>query len=175
MVTSPFPFLLVFVAGLGAAVYTMLQGVTPAPSARATTRLGMLTAPSVAAFAIVFGAVGYLCATRTSLSATVTFLISLASAAATIPLSAPLLARVARGTRLASEDLDIEGQLATVVDPLSDVVPGKVSYRRDGREITQPALNLVSGALTAGRDVVIDRVENGVAYVEEWERVEKRL
>jgi hypothetical protein len=171
-----FPFLLVFIAGLGAAVYTMLQGVTPAPAARPTTRLGMLTAPSVAAFAVVFGAVGYLCTTRTALSPAMILFFAFAAGAATIPVSAPLLARIARIRNAASaEDLDIEGQLAKVVSPLSDVSPGNVAYHRDGREFTQRALNVVSGALGAGRDVVIDRMENGIAYVEEWERVEKRL
>ncbi len=170
-----FSFLLVFGAGLGAAVYTMLQGVTAAPAARITTRLGMLTAPSVSAFAVVFGAVGYLCVTRSTLSPTVILLVALASGAATIPLSAPLLARLARGRAQAVEDLDIEGQLATVVEPLTDVSAGNISYLRDGHEFTQRALNLVSGALAAGRDVVIDRIEDGIAYVEDWESVEKRL
>lgn len=171
-----FPFLLVFVAGLGAAVYTMLQGVTAAPTARATTRLSMITAPSVAAFAVVFGAVGYLCTTRTSLGSITIFAIAFAAGAATVPLSAPLLARLARNRRGAQhESLDIEGQLAKVISPLSDVSAGDITYHRDGRECTQRALNLLSGALEAGRDVVIDRIENGIAYVEDWESVEKRL
>lgn len=176
LVIDAFPFLLVFMAGLGAAVYTMLLGVTPSPAARATTRLGMLTAPSVAAFAVVFGAVGYLCTTRTTLTPFVIFIIAFAAGAVTIPVSAPLLARLARSRKASpGEDLDIEGQLAKVVSPLSDVSPGDVAYNRDGREVTQRALNLVSGALTTGCEVVIDRIENGIAYVEDWESVEKRL
>lgn len=176
LVMHVFPYLLVFAAGLGAAVYTMLQGVTPAPAARVTTRVGMLTAPSVAAFAIVFGAVGYLCTTRTSLSPLAILLTAFVSGAATIPISAPLLARAARNRNSSSmEDLDFEGQLAKVVGPLSDVSPGEIVYQRDGREFTQPALNLVPGTLAAGRDVVIDKIENGIAYVEDWESVEKRL
>lgn len=171
-----FPFLLVFMAGLGAAVYTMLLGVTPEPAARATTRLGMLTAPSVAAFAVLFGAVGYLCTTRTGLAPFVIFIIAFGAGAVTIPFSAPLLARLARIRKASSgDDLDIEGQLARVVTPLSDVTPGDVAYNREGCEVTQRALNLVSGALAPGRDVVIDKIENGIAYVEDWENVEKRL
>lgn len=168
-------FLLVFIAGLGAAVYTMLQGVTPSPAARATTRIGMITAPSVAAFAILFGAAGYLCATRTTLSPLAILIIALAAGSATIPVSAPLLARLARGRAARGESADIEGQLAKVVLPLSDVSLGDIEYTRDGQKVTQRALNLVSGALAAGHDVVIDRIENGIAYVEDWESVEKRL
>jgi membrane protein implicated in regulation of membrane protease activity len=173
---SAFPFLLVFTAGLGAAVYTMLLGVTPAPAARATTKLGMLSAPSVAAFAIVFGAVGYLCTTRTELTPFVVFIIAFGAGTITIPLSAPLLARLARSRKGSSgEDLDIEGQLAKVVSPLSDDSPGDVAYCVDGREVTQRALNLVPGSLPIGREVVIDRIDDGIAYVEDWESVEKRL
>lgn len=176
LVTHTFPFLIVFVAGLGAAVYTMLQGVTAAPAARASTRLGMLTAPSVAAFAVVFGAVGYLCTTHTALTPVVTFLIAFGAGAATVPISAPLLARVARSrTTSPSDDLDIEGQIAKVIQPLSDVSPGDIGYQRNGREFTQRALNLASGTLAAGREVVIDKIENGIAYVEDWDSVEKRL
>jgi hypothetical protein len=29
--------------------------------------------------------------------------------------------------------------------------------------------------MRAGTEVVIERIENGVAFVEEWEQVEKRL
>jgi hypothetical protein len=171
-----FPFLIVFMAGLGAAVYTMLLGVTPSPAARTTTKIGMLTAPSVAAFAVVFGAVGYLCTTRTTLTPFVIFVIAFAAGAVTIPVSAPILARVARSRKAsAGDDFDIEGQLATVVNPLSDISPGNVVYNRDGREVVQRAVNLVSGALAAGHEVVIDRIENGIAYVEDWETVEKRL
>jgi membrane protein implicated in regulation of membrane protease activity len=175
-VIHAFPFLIVFMAGLGAAVYTMLLGVTPSPAARTTTKIGMLTAPSVAAFAVIFGAVGYLCTTRTSLTPILIFVIALVAGVVTIPFSAPLLARLARSRKSsAGEDFDIEGQLATVVTPLSDGSPGDVTYNRDGRQVTQRALNLVPGALAAGHEVVIDRIENGIAYVEAWESVEKRL
>ena len=168
------PFLLVFTAGLAAAVYTMLHGVTAAPAAGAVTRIGMITAPSVAAFAVVFGAVGYLCVTRTALSYPVIVLIALAGGAATIPLSAPLLAALARN-RSALGDIEIEGQLATVTEPVTDARPGEVRYERDGREFRHRAVNLVGGTLLKGREVVIDRIENDTAYVEDWERVEKRL
>jgi hypothetical protein len=175
-VIRAFPFLLVFIAGLGAAVYTMLQGVTPSPAARITTRLSMITAPSVAAFAFVFGAVGYLCSTRTSLPALTVFFLAFAAGAATIPLTAAVLARLARSrSESSSETPEIEGQLAKVVSPVSDLSVGDITYQRDGREFTQAALNLAGGTLPVGRDVVIDRIENGIAYVEDWESVEKRL
>ena len=154
----------------------MLQGVTPGASAGKTARIGMVTAPSVAVFAVVFGAVGYLCTTRTPLTYPIVLGIALLAAAATIPASAPVLARIMRARSVASfHDPEIEGQLAKVVRPMSNTVIGEVAYIRDGVDLRRPALNLSAGLLEPGRDVVIDRIENEVAFVEDWETVEKRL
>lgn len=170
------PFLLVFIAGLAAAVYSMLHGVTPAPAAGVTTRIGMNTAPSVAAFAIAFGAIGYLSTTRTMLSYPLVLVIALAGGAATIVVSAPLLTNLARSRKANSADEpEIGGQPATVTFAVSDSIAGEVSYHRDGREHKHPALNIISGTLNPGRDVVIDRISDGVAYVEDWDSVEKQL
>jgi hypothetical protein len=170
------PFLVVFTAGLLAGVYAMLQGVTPAASAGKTTRIGMNTAPSVAIFAITFGAVGYLCTTRTSLTSPIVFVIALVAATATIPASAPVLARIVRTRSGGSfHDPEIEGQLAKVVRPTSSTVTGEIAYSRDGVDFQHPALSLSAGLLEPGHDVVIDRIENDVAFVEDWETVEKRL
>jgi hypothetical protein len=170
------PFLTVFTAGLLAGVYAMLQGVTPGASAGKTTRIGMVTAPSVAVFAVVFGAVGYLCTTRTSLTYPIVLGIALLAAAATIPASAPVLARIVRARADVSfDDPGIEGQLAKVARPISNTITGEVTYNRDGNDFRHPALGFSAVLLEPGRDVVIDRIENGVAFVEDWEAVEKRL
>jgi len=48
-------------------------------------------------------------------------------------------------------------------------------YALDGQEYALPVRAIDGSALTAGVDVVIDRVENGVAYAELWTVVEQRL
>lgn len=170
------PFLVVFIAGLAVGVYSMLLGVTASPAAGATTRWGMISAPSVAAFAIAFGAIGYLCASHTGLSDVAIILISFAGGAATVPVSAPLLARAAKHRSTPHpDDVTLEGQPATVVELITDRAPGKIAYERDGESFSHPALNLIEGTLAPGAEVIIDRIEQGVAYVEDWERVEKRL
>ena len=45
----------------------------------------------------------------------------------------------------------------------------------DGVRYSLSALGLEGEALAAGTEVVIERVENGHAYVEPWLQVEKRL
>ncbi len=170
------PFLLVFTCGLTIAVYTMLHGVTAAPTARAVTRIGRISAPSVAAFAVVFGAVGYLCFKHTTMSYPFVTLLALLAGGATIPLSAPLLASIARNRNEPSAaDVSIEGHLAKVVSLISHSTAGEIVYQQEGRDVRRRALNLLTGTLEVGRDVVIDRVDADLAYVEDWESVEKRL
>jgi hypothetical protein len=43
------------------------------------------------------------------------------------------------------------------------------------RKYATPALSLDGTAVAAGTEVVIDRLEEGVAYVEPWVQVEQRL
>jgi hypothetical protein len=170
------PFLVVFITGLGVAVYSMLQGLAPAPGAGPLTRLLMKTAPSTAAFAVLFGAIGYLCTTHTSLTPWVVLLIATAGAAGSLTVSAPILVRlIARMRAEPSGALEIEGQFAVVLSPVSDSAPGEIQFERDGRQFHHPALNLVPGELQPGQEVVIDRIEAGVAYVEDWGSVERRL
>jgi hypothetical protein len=170
------PFLVVFITGLGVAVYSMLQGLTPAPTAGPLTRLLMKTAPSTAAFAILFGAIGYLCTTHTSLNPWMVLLIAAGGAAASFAVSAPILARLIASMRAEPAGAPgVEGQLAVVRKLISDSTPGEIQFERDGRQFHYPALNLVAGELQPGQDVVIDRIEAGVAYVEDWEAVEGRL
>ena len=174
--SATLPYLLLFTAGLALAVYTMLHGVTAAPTAGVVSRIGRISAPSVAAFAIVFGAVGYLVASRTTLGYPLVLLFALLGGSATIPLSAPLLARVARKRNEPfAPDSSIEGQLAKVVSAVSQESPGEIVYQHDGREIRRRALNLLPGTLSVGSDVVIDRIDADIAYIEDWDSVEKRL
>ena len=170
------PFLVVFITGLGVAVYSMLQGLTPSPTAGSLPRLLMKTAPSTAALAILFGAIGYLCTTHTSLGPWAVLLIATAGAAASLTITAPILARLIVRTRAGAAGVpEVEGQLAVVLNPVSDSAPGEIQFERDGHQFRHPALNLAAGELPAGQEVVIDRIDAGVAYVEDWGTVEKRL
>jgi hypothetical protein len=45
----------------------------------------------------------------------------------------------------------------------------------NGRRVVAPARSLDHAPLVQGEDVVIDRLEDGVVYVESWTRVEERL
>ena len=70
---------------------------------------------------------------------------------------------------------EIQGQLAVVTRDITASVPGEISYGYVGKEIRVPARSIGTKLLVLGSDVVIDRIEDGVAYVEEWAVVEQRL
>jgi hypothetical protein len=173
----PIVFLVVFIGGLLLAVFAMLNGVqhvrdrTRRPSA-------FFNLPAVAAFAIGFGAAGYPLASRTRLPVWGILLIAMAVGALAISGMITLLAQWAfRGISAASaaEEQEIQGQLAIVTRDIAASAPGEISYEHLGREIRIAARAMSAKALSVGADVVIDRIEDGVAFVEEWAVVEQRL
>jgi hypothetical protein len=175
VVILPIVFLVVFITGLLLAVFAMLNGIrrnqSRAPSA-------FFNLPAVAAFAIGFGAAGYPLASRTQLPVWGILLIATAVGALAISGMITLLARWAfRGIPAASaaEDQEIQGQLAIVTRDVTVSTPGEISYEHLGRKVKIAARPISTKALPVGADVVIDRIEDGVAFVEEWAVVEQRL
>ena len=175
MLILPIVFLVVFITGLLLAVFAMLNGVrrnqSRAPSA-------FFNLPAVAAFAIGFGAAGYPLASRTQLPVWGILLIATAVGALAISGMITLLAQWAfRGIPAASaaEEQEIQGLLAIVTRDVTVSAPGEISYEYLGRKVKIAARPISTKALPVGADVVIDRIKDGVAFVEEWAVVERRL
>lgn len=170
-------FLGAFIGGLVLAVFAMLHGVEHARRNRSRAPSPFFNLPAIAAFAIGFGAVGYLLASRTGLPGWGTLLIAVGSGALASSAMITLLARWAlRGARIApGEEEEIQGQLALVSREISLDGTGEISYEQLGRQVQIPARALSDRPMPVGADVVIDRIENGVAFVEEWAVVEQRL
>jgi hypothetical protein len=73
------------------------------------------------------------------------------------------------------ERFALMGHLARVTRAIEETVAGEIEYEMDGRRHAVEALSLEGDAIAAGTEVVIERVEDGHAYVEPWLQVEKRL
>lgn len=178
MAILPIVFLAVFIVGLLLAVFAMLNGVQRVRRDRSHTPSAFFNLPAVAAFAIGFGAAGYPIASRTRLPVWAVLLIAIGAGALAISGMITLLARWAfRGISAASavDEHEIQGQLAIVTRGIAVSAPGEISYEYLGREVRITARAMGMKALSVGSDVVIDRIENGVAFVEEWAVVEQRL
>lgn len=172
-------YLIAFIGGLVLAVFAMLHGVEHTRRKRNRSRAPspFFNLPAVAAFAVGFGAVGYPLASRTVLPVWGTILIAIAGGALAITGMITLLAQWAlrgRSASSGSED-EIQGQLAVVTRDITPSADGEISYEYLGRREVVPARSLGVNAVRSGSDVVIDRIENGVAFVEEWAVVELRL
>lgn len=173
-------FLVAFIGGLILAVFAMLHGVEHTRRRRNRSRAPspFFNLPAVAAFAVGFGAVGYPLASRTILPVWGIILIAIGGGALAITGMITLLAQWALRGRSASPDTDdheIQGQLAVVTRDITPFGDGEISYEYLGRREVVPARSLGVNAVRIGSDVVIDRIEEGVAFVEEWSAVELRL
>ena len=169
-----------FIGGLVLAVFAMLHGVEYARRRRNRSRKpsAFFNLPTIAAFAVGFGAVGYPLASRTMLPVWGIILIAIGGGVLAVTGMIILLARWAlRGLSapLLTEDHEIQGQFAVVTRDITPAREGEISYEDMGKRELVPARSLGTVIIPVGSDVVIDRIEDGVAFVEEWAVVEQRL
>jgi hypothetical protein len=69
----------------------------------------------------------------------------------------------------------LTGHIARVTAAISAATAGAVVYTLEGHHHDVPALSLDGTPIQPGVDVVIERIENGFAFVERWEAVEGRM
>jgi hypothetical protein len=159
------------------AVFAMLHGVEHARRNRSRAPSPFFNLPVIAAFAVGFGAAGYPLISRSRLPSWAILLIALASGGLAISGMITLLARWAlRNAEHPSAGNDeIQGQLAVVSQEIGSGGAGEITYEHLGQQLRIPALSLNERPMPVGADVVIDRIDNGIAFVEEWSVVEQRL
>ena len=169
-------FLIAFIASLVLAVIAMLHGVehTRPKSNRAPSPFFNL--PSYAAFGFGCGTVGYLLATRTSLANWLILLIAAIAGSLAVGGMVTLLATWAlRGAAAPNDAEEIQGQIAVVTRDIRPGNAGEIGYEAFGKQVRVPAKAISGRQVSTGAEVVIDRIENGIALVEEWAVVEQRI
>lgn len=170
-------FVVAFIAGLLLAVFAMLHGVEHLRRNRTRAPSPFFNFPAIAAFAIGFGAVGYPVASRTRLPTWGILALAIASGALATTAMITLLATwaLAAPSDSSSDADNIQGQFATVTRQITPSTAGEISYEYSGQIVRVPAHILGASPVAVGSDVVIDRIEDGIAFVEEWATVEQRL
>jgi membrane protein implicated in regulation of membrane protease activity len=173
-------FLICFVGGLLLAVRVMLLGVERQPkSAIAPSRRVRFWLPPFIAFVTVFGLAGYLLSRSPSRSYSVAITLAVGIAAAAAVIAVWLVARWAKV--VPEHDVDdpryvLQGHLARVVMPITaDGNAGEIVFQIEREERRLRARALDDTPVSVGTDVVIERIEDGVAFVEPWAQVEQRL
>jgi len=173
-----FFYLLVFIVGLLAAVWVMMYGVERPRDAHPRGERSFRISPPIAiVFSIAFGALGSVL-TRRGVSPASTLAIAAGLGVVLAVIAARLVSRWWRVTP--EHDVDderyiLQGHLARVTKPIREGVDGEVAFEIEGDHRVLRARGVDSGALIAGTEVVIERIEDDVAYVEAWMEVEKRL
>jgi len=167
-----------FIFGLLIAVAIMLYGIerrssTTAHSSESTIRSSL---PLLSAFAVGFGVGGY--SLSRVMSAGGAFVAALA-----IGVSVGLVTRwlVAKSASMQVEhDVDderyvLQGHVARVVTSINAGSEGRISFDVGAEQRTLRARSLDDTFVDAGTEVIIERIEGDLAYVESWSQVEQRL
>ena len=165
--------------GLVAGVRVMLYGVErQRPTGDDASPRSFSSAPALlAAFCFVAGVVGYT-ATRMGMQPAATWLAAIGIGIVAAFAASRIIA--AWWTVVPEHDVDderyvLQGSLGRVVDAIGERSAGRISLESSGHTQFLPARGVDDQAMPAGTEDVIERIEDGVAYVEDWAVVEKRL
>lgn len=176
-------FLAAFVAGLLLSVRAMLYGVERGSVPFGTQAPGptpvRMWEPVASAFLVLFGVTGYLVSRPGRME-----LVPGTLLAAAMGVAAAMLAvrTVRRAVAFVPEhDPDdpryvLQGHVATVTTPIDGANAGAIAYEVEGRQLVARAVGLDGSSAATGEEVVIERIDDaGVAHVEPWHEVEKRI
>jgi hypothetical protein len=164
--------------GLIAAVRVMLYGVErQRPAGDPGPRSFSASPALIATFCFVAGIVGY-AALRFGVSTSATWVAALGFGVVATYAASQIIA--AWWTVVPEHDVDderyvLQGSLGRVVAAIGADVPGQISLESSGHKQVLPARGIDAQSMPVGTEVVIERIEDGVAYVEDWATVEKRL
>ena len=134
--------------------------------------------PAFAAFATVFGAVGYPLSRYSGLEIGWQLLIASVSGGVALAGAVVLIARWALPSArrdVPDERYLLQGMLAQVTDPIVDQRAGRIALQMNGMVHAVQAVSLSGESIPPGTEVVIDRIEGETAFVEPWSVVERRL
>jgi membrane protein implicated in regulation of membrane protease activity len=172
-------YLASFVGGLLLAVRIMIAGVERSREEHPRgERSFRLSPPVISAFATVFGLSGYILARR-QISGLVTQLVIAGVLGTIVAVVTAHLVRdwwkVTPEHETDDERYILQGHPARVTRPIRADVDGEVAFEVGDRRHVLRARGIDDTALAAGAEVVIERIEDEIAYVESWVEVEKRL
>lgn len=137
-----------------------------------------LLLPGAVGALVCTGAVGYVLAKHGSLHIVATVVVAVLAGVGGAVAAMAVVTRWAVPSALASpEDLRyvLQGTPGKVVSDIARDGTGQVSYEANGQLVTMQARSVDGSKIPAGSDVVLERLEDGVAFVEPWSVVEARM
>ena len=168
--------LAILFAGLVSGVVSMVAGIDQRE--RGGVRVKYFNLPTFAAAASVFGIVAYPLANYSGLhTAAIAVIAAAAAGAAAGGMVGVIAGWAVPGARRVVKDsrYDLQGQFARVTQAIAARSAGEVEFVNEESTHRVPAASLDGGAIEAGAEVVIERIENGTAHVERWSTIAKQL
>jgi membrane protein implicated in regulation of membrane protease activity len=171
-------YLAAFIAGLLLAVRIMFFGAERR-RVRAVDAMPLRRSePAIVAFLVMFGVAGYLLTRHGALSPVAGTVVALLLGT----LWAALVTRLAIATARVQPEHDpedprylLQGHVAVVTEAIPAGGEGTITYGEGDGHCTLRARAIDESAMSEGVEVCIDRVEDGIAFVELWTLVEARL
>ena len=170
-------FLSAFIAGLLLAVRLMFFGAERKRQSPGTLPLRRWE-PAAVGFLFAFGIAGYLLAQHAGMLLSRAVMVAIIIAV----VSAVIVTRLAIATARFQPEHDpddpryiLQGRVGVVTVDIPVGGEGMIRYEDVGSTPMARAREIGGGAIAAGQEICIERLEGGVAYVELWALVEARL
>lgn len=165
---------------LGGVLKDAVPGADESGSAAATRRArARLLTPLAASVLASFGLTGAALSRGTGWGTATILITSLGVAGASVGLASWVRSWALDPRAPADPDDDpryvVQGLPALVTRAIAVARAGEITWRMNGRTEVTPARTLDGADMTEGTEVVIDRLVDGVAWVESWRQVEARL
>ena len=169
-------FLSVFIIGLVLGVISMIAGIDR--DRRHGRWIKYINLPTIGTAAALFGLVGYPLAKYSALSPLAMLAVAIGAAVVGATGMVFLIAGWAvpsAAREVEDERFVLQGHFAHVLRPILASEPGEIEFEHEGEMQTIAARGLDGQEIAEGSDVVIERVEDGVAYVELWSTIARQL
>jgi membrane protein implicated in regulation of membrane protease activity len=148
-----------------------MRGMGKAGSAHSGGHISWFNASTAMAFLAWFGGIGYILASRSHLESFVALGIAILGGLGASWVVFRFMVKLmnAESSHLKDEDYRPEGLVCTVTMPVRANGTGEIIFMQNGVRRSAGARAHDGKALEKGAEVVIERYENGVAYVHRWE------
>lgn len=157
----------------GAGIHAHAHG--PHGSSHGGVHMSWFNASTAMAFLAWFGGIGYILSARSHLASVValTFAVLGGLSASWIVFRFMVRLMNAESSHLKDEDYRHEGLVGTVTSSIREHGTGEIIYLQNGVRRSAGARSHDGKPLEKGAEVVIERYENGMAYVHRWEEFTK--
>jgi membrane protein implicated in regulation of membrane protease activity len=137
--------------------------------------LSWFNASTAMAFLAWFGGIGYILATHSHVVGLIALAIAIAAglSAAWVVFKFMVKLMNEESSHLKDEDYRHEGLLCTVTIPIRENGTGEVVFLQAGVRRSAGARSQDGRPLEKGAEVVIEKYENGIAFVRRWEEFSK--